>query len=60
MKPNIILNLLWKIPTKFWDFVYRRTGYMFAAIVDRETKAPLLYFFQKDAPAEFTNWPKPK
>ncbi len=52
-KPNWFLNLLWLIPTFFWDKVYRMFGYVFAATVDKGK--PISYYFEKynSLPDEF-------
>lgn len=54
MKPNLILNLLWKIPTIVYHyFVFKTTGYIFAR--KEENGKPISYYFdkRKDLPKEF-------
>jgi hypothetical protein len=54
MEPNIILNLLWRIPTVFWHYiVYKPTGYVFAARV--EDNKIIAYYFDRyhQLPSEF-------
>lgn len=46
MKPNILLNLLWLIPTYFCHYlIYKTTGFIFAAKIQDDK--PISYYFDK-------------